>query len=61
MGRERGGGFRMGNACIPVVDSFQYLAKKRILQFVVIHTVKSFGIISETEIDVFSGILLLFL
>ena len=21
------GGFRMGNTCIPVVDSFQYLAK----------------------------------
>ena len=27
MGREEGGGFRMGNTCIPVVDSFQYLAK----------------------------------
>ena len=23
MGREEGGGFRMGNTCIPVVDSFQ--------------------------------------
>ena len=23
-GREEGGGFRMGNTCIPVVDSFQY-------------------------------------
>ena len=22
MGREEGGGFRMGNACIPVADSF---------------------------------------
>ena len=22
MGRDEGGGFRMGNACIPVVDSF---------------------------------------
>ena len=22
MGREEGGGFRMGNACIPVVDSY---------------------------------------
>ena len=22
MGREEGGGFRMGNKCIPVVDSF---------------------------------------
>ena len=22
MGREEGGGFRMGNTCIPVVDSF---------------------------------------
>ena len=27
MGREEGGGFRMGNTCIPVADSFQYLAK----------------------------------
>ena len=23
MGREEGGGFRMGNICIPVVDSFR--------------------------------------
>ena len=27
MGREEGGGFRMGNTCIPVAGSFQYLAK----------------------------------
>ena len=27
MGREEGGGFRMWNTCIPVVDSFRYLAK----------------------------------
>ena len=26
-GSGEGGGFRMGNTCIPVVDSFQYLAK----------------------------------
>ena len=26
-GREEGGGFRMGNMCIPVADSFRYLAK----------------------------------
>ena len=26
MGREEGGGFGMGNTCIPVVDSFQYRA-----------------------------------
>ena len=32
MGREEGGGFRMGNTCIPVVDSFWYLAK--LIQFV---------------------------
>ena len=25
--REEGGGFRMGNTCILVVDSFRYLAK----------------------------------
>ena len=27
MGREEGGGFRMGNTCIPVADPFPYLAK----------------------------------
>ena len=27
MGREEGGGFRMGNTCIPVADSFWYMAK----------------------------------
>ena len=27
MGWEEGGGFRMGNTCIPVADSFRYLAK----------------------------------
>ena len=27
MGREEGGGFRMGNTSILVVDSFRYLAK----------------------------------
>ena len=25
--REEGGGFSMGNTCIPVADSFRYLAK----------------------------------
>ena len=32
MGTEEGGGFRMGNTCIPVADSFKYLAK--LIQFV---------------------------
>ena len=27
MGREGGGGFRMGNTCMPVADSFGCLAK----------------------------------
>ena len=27
LGREEGGGFRMGNTGIPVADSFRYLAK----------------------------------
>ena len=27
MGREEGGGFRMGSTCIPVMNSFWYLAK----------------------------------
>ena len=26
-GREEGGGFRMGNMCMPVVDSFLYMAE----------------------------------
>ena len=30
-------------------------------QFVVIHTAKGFSVVSEAEVDVFSGILLLFL
>ena len=29
-------------------------------QFIVIHTVKGFGIVNKAEIDVFSGILLIF-
>jgi len=29
MGREEGGGFRMGNTCIPVVDSFFYFLKEK--------------------------------
>ena len=33
MGREEGGGFRMGNTCIPVVDSFRYLAKHNTVKF----------------------------
>ena len=27
VGREEGGGFRMGSVCIPVADSFRCLAK----------------------------------
>ena len=27
MGREEGGGFRMGNTCVPVADLLWYLAK----------------------------------
>ena len=27
MGREEGGGFRMGNTCIPVMDSCRCMAK----------------------------------
>ena len=30
---------------------------KNFLQFVVIHTVKGFSIVTEAEVDVFSGIL----
>ena len=34
---------------------------KNIPQFLVIHTVKGFGIVNKAEVDVFSGILLLYL
>ena len=34
---------------------------KKFPQFVVIHTVKGFSVVNEAEVDVFSGILLLFL
>ena len=27
MGREEGGGFRMGNTCMPVAASFRYIAE----------------------------------
>ena len=27
MGREEGGGFKMGNTCMPVADSFLYMAE----------------------------------
>ena len=27
MGREEGGGFRVGNKCMPVADSFRYMAE----------------------------------
>ena len=27
MGREEGGGFRMGNTCMPVADSLRYMAE----------------------------------
>ena len=27
MGREEGGGFRMGNTCMPVAGSFLYMAE----------------------------------
>jgi len=39
---------------------YSYLFKN-FSQFVVIHTVNGFGVVSEAEVDVFSGILLLFL
>ena len=39
---------------------YSYLSKN-FPQFVVIHTVKGFNMVNEAEVDVFSGILLLFL
>ena len=34
---------------------------KNFPQFAAIHTLKGFGVVNEAEVDVFSGILLLFL
>ena len=53
-------------ACIQIsqeVDKVVWYSHvfKNFPQFVVIHTVKGFGIVSEAEVNVFSGILLLFL
>ena len=31
MGRDVGGGFRMGNTCTPMADSCQYMAKPTIM------------------------------
>ena len=28
MGRDEGGGFRMGKTCMPVADSFRYMAEQ---------------------------------
>ena len=44
-GREEGGGFRMGNTCIPVADSFRYLAK--LIQFVKFKNKIKFKIVSK--------------
>ena len=44
MGKEEGGGFRMGNTCIPVADSFRYLAKP--IQYCKVKKKKSFAFLS---------------
>ena len=46
------GGRSGGQSGIPISKNFP--------QFVVIHTVKSFGIVNKAEVDVFSGTLSLF-
>ena len=38
MGREEGGGFRIGNTGIPVADSFRYLAK--LIQYCKVKNIK---------------------
>ena len=55
MGREVGGGFRMGNICTPVVDSCQCMAKpiqyckvkklkKNFQQLLLLHCMKQFSL-----------------
>ena len=41
MGKEMGGGFRMGNTCTPVVDSCQCMAKP--IQYCKVAKVRSSG------------------
>ena len=58
MGREEGGGFRMGNTWIPVVDSFWYLAKliqfckvKKKLNIQKTKIIKAYSPITSWQID----------
>ena len=44
-------GDRSGGLVLPSLEEFS--TSRRIFQFVVIHTVKGFGVVNEAEIDVF--------
>ena len=55
MGMEEGGGFRMGNTCIPVVDSFWYLAK--LIQYC---KVFFFFFKKEVVVQIHNGIILIY-
>ena len=64
MGREVGGGFRMGNMCTPVADACLCMAKpiqyckvknnnnkkNNFPQFAVIHTVKGFCVVNKADL-----------
>ena len=52
MGREEGGVFRMGNTCMPVVDSFLYMAEPiNIVKFKNKIKLKKGGVDSHIEVD----------
>ena len=63
-------GFRKGRGTRDQIANIHWIIKKvrefqknisfRIFQFIVIHTVQGFGIVSKAEVDIFAGTLLLF-
>ena len=50
MGREEGGGFRMGNTCMPVAGSFRYMAEP--VQYCKIKKKKSRDITLVTKLHI---------
>ena len=50
MGREEGGGFRMGNTCMPVAASFRYIAEP--IQYVKFKNKIKFKKIKKKEVSI---------
>ena len=58
MGRDEGGGCKMGNTCIPVADSFQYMAKP--IQYCKVKKINKYQVkaILKVVLDAAKGVLL---